>query len=354
MSPYLLELELLWGLEMKKIRFIHFRYLALVLCFSMFTTFNVVQAVDFKEFPEANELIDEIVDEHGLSRNRVTAIVTDANYQESIIKAITRPAEKLPWYRYRTIFISNSSIDRGVKFWNQHADILQRAENEYGVDASVIVAIIGIETRYGTYMGKHRIIDSLLTLTLGYPRRSEFFKKEFIEFLKLSQEEKLDPFTAKGSYAGAMGIPQFISSSYRHFAVDFNANGQKDLLTEVDDAIGSVANYLKVHGWQHKAPIYDELKAPNLATLDRLKTKSLKPDRTYQELNESGITFASLQAPAENEKLGVVKLESNLDTFVYNAGFENFYVITKYNRSSLYATAVAELAALISASRIGG
>ena len=339
---------------MKKNRFFHFHYLVLVLCFSVFTTFGDAQAVDFNEFPEVNDLIDEIVDVHGLSRNRVTAIVTDANYQDSIIRAITRPAEKMPWYRYRPIFISKSSIDRGVKFWNRHEDILKRAEDEFGVDASIIVAIIGIETRYGTYMGKHRIIDSLLTLTLGYPRRSEFFKKEFIEFLKLSEEEKLDPFTAKGSYAGAMGIPQFISSSYRHYAVDFNANGQKDLLTEVDDAIGSVANYLKVHGWQYKAPIYDELKAPDLAALDRLKTKSLKPDRTYEELNDSGISLVTLQAPTENEKLGVVKLESNLDTFVYNAGFENFYVITKYNRSSLYATAVAELAALITASRIGG
>ncbi len=338
---------------MKQNRFAHIYSLVFVLCFGLSATLNVAFAVDFEKFPDARVIIDEIVNEHGLDRNRVTAIVTDANYQDSIIEAITRPAEAMPWYRYRSIFISKSSIDRGVKFWDRYADTLQRAEDEFGVDAEVIVAIIGVESRYGTYTGKHRIIDSLLTLALGYPRRSQFFGKEFIEFLKLSEEEKIDPFTAKGSYAGAMGIPQFISSSYRHYAVDFNGNGKRNLITEFDDAIGSVANYLKLHGWQHDEAIYDQLQASDVATLERYKTKSLKPKHSYQELHESGISLTSKQLPVGTEKLGVVKLETNLDTFIYNAGFKNFYVITKYNRSPLYATVVAELANLIAASRTG-
>ena len=312
---------------------------------------TVVQAIDLEQYPQAKQIIDEIVEEHGVNRARVEAIVADAAYQENIIKAITRPAERMPWHRYRPIFVTDSNVDRGVRYWERHAETLQKAEEEFGVDAEIIVAIIGVETRYGKITGKHRIIDSLLTLTLGYPRRSEFFKSEFIEFLKLSQEEKLDPFTAKGSYAGAMGIPQFISSSYRNYAVDFNGNGHKNLLTETADAIGSVANYLKRHGWKLDAPIYDRLETDDVAALANLKTTGLKPKLTFEQVRASGAALVSGLVVEDDEKVGVIELEISEQNFVYNLGFKNFYVITTYNRSYLYASAVAELATRIASQR---
>ncbi len=305
-------------------------------------------AVDFNEHPEAEKLVAEITREHGLDQAWVEAVIRDAKYDESIIKAITRPAEKFPWYRYRPIFVTQSSAKRGRDFWNRNEATLQQAQDKYGVDAAVIVAIIGVETRYGKITGRHRVIDSLTTLILGYPRRSEFFKKELIEFLKLTEEENLNPFFIRGSYAGAMGIPQFISSSYRNYAVDFNNNQTRNLLTETDDAIGSVANYLKVHGWIPNAPVFSPLISVNEEQVSANATDGLKTDRTYGDLVLAGIITNTEIGIEDDQSVGVVKLETEEGKFEYRAAFSNFYVITAYNRSTLYAMAVAELARLIS------
>ena len=318
----------------------------------LFVSSTLAQAVDFEEYPEAAELIKEIVSEHGFKEAWVEAIVRDAVFQKDIIEAISRPAEKeFPWYRYKSIFVTQSRADLGVAFWERNKEVVAKAEKVYGVDGAVIVAIIGVETHYGRITGRHRVIDSLVTLTLGFPRRSEFFKKEFIAFLKLVDEEGLDPMIVKGSYAGAMGIPQFISSSYRHYAVDFNENGQRDLLAEPHDAIGSVANYLKKHGWKTNQQIYADLHSTSADALEKIVTKGLNNDRTYSELIDSDITLIpEIEADADLN-VGVIKFETKAGVFIYRAGFPNFYVITKYNRSPLYAMAVAELANLIDSKR---
>ena len=325
------------------------RYAWFVLC-CLVLNISVASAVDFDEYPAALDLVAELSADTGLDPAWVEAIVRDSVYSESIIKAITKPAEKFPWHRYQPLFVTESSADIGVKFWNRHAEDLQRAEQEYGVDAAVIVAIIGVETRYGKITGRHRVIDSLVTLVLGYPRRKEFFQKELAEFIKLTEEEKLDPFEIRGSYAGAMGIPQFISSSYRNYAVDFNTNKQRDLLTETADAIGSVANYLREHGWRAGGQLFAHVEASQ-GKLELNRTKGLETDRTFSAISDQVALVDFDGAVSADTKIGVVKLEEKSGGFDYRIAFSNFYVITKYNRSTLYAMAVAELSQLISSKR---
>ena len=315
-------------------------------------TVDSAYSVDFEKYPAAADLVSEITQQTGLSEKWVESIVREADFKDAIIESITRPAEKkFPWYRYRPIFIYDEGIELGVKFWNTHAETLERAQQEYGVDASIIVAIIGVETRYGRITGRHRVIDSLITIALGYPRRSEFFAKQFGEFLQLCDEEGLNPLLIKGSYAGAMGIPQFISSSYRVFAVDFNENGRRDLLTETDDAIGSVANYLEKNGWSKDGQVYLEINSNNTADLAQIASTKLKPGITYGELKTMGAEVDSEVELVPDQKLGVIGYETEPDVFIYRAGLPNFYAITTYNRSTLYAMAVAELAQHIANAR---
>ena len=340
---------------MPNVRFSSFwAKLSLLVGLSVTWCFFVVDkasAVDFEEYPAAKDLISELTTDSGLDSVWVEAIVRDAVYTESIIKAITRPAEKFPWHRYRKIFISDSNAKLGVKFWNTHEKTLKRAEEEFGVDAAIIVAIIGVETRFGKITGRHRVIDSLVTLVLGYPKRKEFFQKELAEFIRLADEENLNVFDVRGSYAGAMGIPQFISSSYRHYAVDFNGNQRRDLLTETADAIGSIGNYLSRHGWLVGEPIFTSLTLKGANNVELVPTKGLKTDRTFGEIADR-VKLLDQQSTIEPEQnIGVVKLETEVDQFEYRVAFPNFYVITTYNRSNLYAMAVTELAKLISAKR---
>ena len=312
---------------------------------------NTASAVDFEEYPAAKDLVAELSTDSGLDSAWVEAIVRDSVYMESIIKAITRPAEKFPWHRYRKIFITDSNAELGVNFWNRHEKTLTRAENEFGVDAAIIVAIIGVETRFGRITGRHRVIDSLVTLVLGYPRRKEFFQKELAEFIRLADEENLNVFDVKGSYAGAMGIPQFISSSYRNYAVDFNGNQRRDLLTETADAIGSIGNYLSRHGWSAGGPIFTSLTLKDANNVELVPTSGLKTDRTFGEIAEQAKLPDQKLTIEPEQNIGVVKLETKADQFEYRLAFPNFYVITTYNRSTLYAMAVTELANLISAKR---
>ena len=314
---------------------------------------GIAYSVDFEKYPEAAELVDVLVEQTGLDREMIESIVREADFKEDIIEAITRPAEKkFPWYRYKPIFIYDEGIELGVQFWDKHEETLARAQEEYGVHPSIIVAIIGVETRYGRITGRHRVIDSQVTIALGYPRRSEFFTKQLGEFLQLCAEEGLDPLKIKGSYAGAMGIPQFISSSYRVFAVDFNSNGRRDLLTETDDAIGSVGNYLEKNGWIKGGPVYADLESDNSDALKEISSNQLKPERTYGELEAIGAKSGSRMKLGSKQKLGVIEYETEPDVFIYRAGLPNFYAITTYNRSTLYAMAVAELAEHISEARL--
>lgn len=338
---------------MRAVRFNSAKFQKSVAMWLVFVCFCVTTraglAVDFTKHPAAPDLISELSEDHDLDKAWVDAIVRDAVYKQSIIDAITRPAEKFPWHRYRKIFVTSANADQGVIFWDKNSDTLQRAQQTFGVDPAVIVAIIGVETRFGKITGRHRVIDSLVTLVLGYPKRKEFFQKELAEFIKLAEEENLNPFEIRGSYAGAMGIPQFISSSYRHYAIDFNANQQRNLLTETADAIGSVANYLKKHGWQSGGEVFATLTPKDLENANLAPTSGLKTDRTFGDIANLATIAEIGKEVSQDQQIGIVKLETKEDEIEYRVAFPNFYVITKYNRSNLYAMAVAELAGLISA-----
>ncbi len=299
------------------------------------------RALDIDQHPELAAIVDRVVAEHGLDRGTVEGWISAAEYKDSIIKAITRPAEALPWHRYRALFITDGSIDNGVKFVNAHRETLRRASETYGVDPYIIAAIIGIETRYGTVTGNHRIIDALATLTVGYPRRSEFFGKELGEYLVLASANGIDPLAAKGSYAGAIGIPQFMPSSYRHYSVDFDGDGFDNLVDNFEDAIGSVANYLARHKWRSGEPVVALLgRGSEDKLLDELRTTGLKPKVGISKLDVRGLDIKPGQ---EGWMVGVVRMELE-DGFDYRVGYHNFFVITTYNRSQNYAMVAYDLA----------
>ena len=206
--------------------------------------------------PAASALIDELVEEQGFDRGELQQVFASAERQQTILEAIARPAEKTkPWHEYRNIFLTDKRERQGREFFAQHRATLARAEHETGVPAEIIVAIIGVETYYGRITGSYRVIDALSTLAFDYPRRSTFFTKELKNYLQLTHEQGFDPLAMKGSYAGAMGYGQFMPSSYRSYAVDFDDDGQIDIWNNPVDAIGSVANYFKRHGWRPGEPV---------------------------------------------------------------------------------------------------
>ena len=299
-------------------------------------------AVPLAEHPPLQTLVDELVSKDGFERAPVERLFAGATFQQSIIDAITRPAEKMPWYRYRPIFMTEQRIAGGVEFWRAHADLLARAERDHGVPASVITAIIGVETRYGAVTGRYRAIDALTTLTVAGLPRSAFFGRELRELLLLGREEQMDLAAVSGSYAGALGLPQFIPSSYRAYAVDFDGDGRRDLLGSPADAIGSVANYLRRHGWQAGQPI--SAAAVVAPTATGLASADLKPTLTLSQLRQRGVTAESNAGPAS--KAALIRLDAEHGD-EYHLGFDNFYAITRYNHSPLYAMAVTQLAAAI-------
>ena len=293
----------------------------------------------FADHPEVKGFIEEMVERHGMDRQELRSLFADAQLRDDILKAISRPAESKPWHEYRPIFLTKSRIDGGVAFWNEHADILERVEKAFGVDAQVIVAIIGVETRYGGNTGSYRVIDALSTLAFEYPPRAKFFRSELEHFLLLTQEERVDRLEARGSYAGAMGHGQFISSSYRNFSVDFDGDGRRDLWNSREDIIASVANYLSVHGWKLGSPVVERV-APEGIPAEALTGAGIKPSLAVGDLQAAGIR--STQAPGKDTLAALVTLEQK-DGPEYWLGFNNFYVITRYNRSPLYAMAVYQL-----------
>lgn len=292
------------------------------------------------ERAEVQEFIRDVAQRNDLNQNTVAGWFRTLTPQEHILKAISTPAEHtLTWREYRPIFLGEQRIREGSRFLNTHKETLQRAEDTYGVPAEIITAIIGVETFYGKHTGKHGALESLATLAFDYPRRSKFFTSELEEFLILSSEEGWDPLERRGSYAAAMGFPQFISSSYRAYAVDFDGDDKRDLINNVVDAIGSVGNYLSIHGWQTGEPIADRWRTTNanageVATLDNDK---LKPDVSAETLSKLGFA-ASAEGPVSVMQLNG---KNSRETWV---GYKNFYVITRYNHSRLYAMAVMQLA----------
>jgi len=302
---------------------------------------TALSAQDFPpQNPEIEAFIGKMVAEHHFSREELEALFDKVEHQPGIIEAITRPAESKPWYQYRPIFVTEKRIRDGVAFWQQNEQLLARAEESYGVPAHIIVAIIGVETFYGRQKGGYRVIDALATLGFDYPPRSDFFRGQLEQFLLMAREEQRDPLTFLGSYAGAMGMPQFIPSSFRSFAVDFDEDGHRDLWDNRADIIGSVANYFARHHWQQGGAIASRATIRG-KTPQALLDKGISPSIPIATLKAEGVTIqAALPADAE---AALIALESRPGEQEYWVTLDNFYVITRYNHSPLYAMAVYQL-----------
>lgn len=312
---------------------------AIAITFAALFSFQA-EALDLAQHGKIQALVDELVSDHQYDRGQLEQLFGRVELQPRVIELIKRPAERLSWDRYRKIFISDTRINGGVKFWRENKAVLQRAETKYGVPTAVIVAIIGVETGYGSNMGSFPVIGSLTTLSLQYPRRSKFFSSELKKFLLLVREEQLDPLSTKGSYSGAIGIPQFMPSSYRAYAVDFSKDGRRDLVGNSQDAIGSVANYLAQHKWAEGGPIVDDVKYTGPA-VPQFQSKEYSPKSTLADMQKVGVRVNG--GHVGNTRASLVNLADNEEDPLYRAVFHNFYVITKYNRSLWYAMAVYEL-----------
>ena len=306
-----------------------------------------VMASDYSDRPEAKAFVERMVKEHKFDKAYIEEVLAQAEKKPAILESIARPAEKTkPWHEYKAIFLTPTRIEGGVKFWQDHAEILSGVEKEYGVPAEIIVSIIGVETRYGTYMGNYRVVDALATLGFDYPRRGVFFTKQLEEFFLLTREQNQDPLIFKGSYAGAMGFGQFIPSSYRSFAIDYDGDGFADIWTNKKDAIASVANYFKAHGWQTGAPIAERAsRAANFP--DKMINNKSRPKTSAAELSKLGFSPVSRKKVSAKPAVALKYVAQKGDE--YWLGYNNFYVITRYNRSQLYALAVYQLSQEIAA-----
>lgn len=300
-----------------------------------------VASGDYGDHAAARQLVDELVAERGLERDVLLAVLAEARRQDSILEAISRPAEKVkPWHEYREIFLTERREREGREFMARHRDTLDRAEAETGVPAEIIAAIIGVETFYGRIAGSHRVIDALATLAFDYPRRSVFFSKELKNYLILTAEQDIDPLSLKGSYAGAMGYGQFMPSSYRSYAVDFDDDGRIDIWQNPVDAIGSVANYFKAHGWRPDETVVVAARASGEAPEDWFNA-GLAPERTVKAFSKAGIKPVE---PVDPQVLATAMKFELEDGHEYWLGLHNFYVITRYNHSAMYAMSVYQLA----------
>lgn len=308
------------------------------LCLAVVTT---SAWADYADHARAQAFVDSMVEEHGFAREPLRDLLAETERRESILAAIAAPAERVrAWHEYRPIFITDERVAKGVAFWREHREALARAQDEYGVPAQVIVAIIGVETNYGGNMGGYRVMDALATLAFDYPPRSPFFTRELEHYLLLAREQEREPLAQKGSYAGAMGYGQFMPSSYRAYAVDFDGDGRVDIWGNINDAVGSVANYFASHGWRSEQPVAIRARTEK----DFSGTEGLNsiqpPTTALDEWRNRGVVPI---APMGDERAAtLVRLEGDHGE-EYWFGFHNFYVITRYNRSHMYAMATYQL-----------
>ncbi|GAA0417381.1 lytic murein transglycosylase B [Cocleimonas flava] len=294
---------------------------------------------NYTSYPAMQQLIERMV-QKGFDRNYLHQIFSRVQRDERILELVSSPAEGKPWHKYRPIFITEDRINSGVNFWKRHEKAITAASKQYGVDPEYIVAIIGVETFYGRNTGKHKVLRSLTTLAMDFPPREKFYTSELEHYLELMKEEGIrDPNILTGSYAGAMGLGQFISSSYRNFAVDFNQDGHTDLW-HPEDAIGSVANYFSRHGWKSNGNVTVPARILGNLYAKIVNTKAIKPAHTMQILQQHGVeplgNFSS-------EKVSLLQLQG-LQGYEYWITGDNFYAITRYNHSPKYAMAIFQLA----------
>jgi len=300
---------------------------------------------DYQGREDVSAFVKRIAAGSAYSEQELAELFGQVKKQEHLFALLDKPAEKeLEWYQYRPIFVKDKRISRGVEFWRQHRELLAEVSEKTGVPEEIIVAIIGVETYYGIYKGKDPVFDSLVTLAFDYPRRAKFFASELEHFLLLAKEQGFDVRSLRGSYAGAMGMPQFIASSYRSYAVDFDGDGQTNLFDSIPDIAGSVANYFVKHGWQRGGRVARPLVAVENNSVQSLKP-GMKPSYRWVELKQNGL--ASRFEIDDETKVALIMLQQP-DHPEYWAGFQNFYVITRYNHSELYAMAVYQLAKRIS------
>jgi membrane-bound lytic murein transglycosylase B len=292
--------------------------------------------------PEVATFIDEMTRDHGFERPKLEALFREAEAKQAILDAISRPAERtIPWHEYRGRFLTEKRIHEGADFWLAHREKLARIEDD-GI-ASAVVGILGVETSFGRITGRYRVLDALATLAFDFPPRAPFFRDELKEFLILTREEAVDPRAALGSYAGAMGAPQFISSSYRKYAVDADGDGQRNLWNSWSDVVGSVANYLAAFGWRRGEPVLATAALED-DDLSRFDVSKLELNETVGSLKDKKVRFET-RLPDDAPAMLIVA--QGKDGPVYRVGFNNFFVITRYNRSTMYAMAVHDLGAAV-------
>ena len=325
--------------------FLYVRLLPSIFLILLPADFTVAE--DYYQRDDVKAYIDRMVAMHAFDRADLEQKFKAAVKQERAIAAMDRPAEAKPWPEYREIFITPLRISGGVMFWSRYKDFLEKAEAEFGVPASLIVAIIGVETFYGRNTGSFPVFSTLVTLGFDYPRRADFFKRELSEFLLLCrQESTLQCDKLKGSYAGAMGTGQFISSSYRSYAIDFDSDGVRDLWNSRADAIGSVANFIKRHGWVSQKPVgvYVEIDGSDY---ESLLNKKFQPWLSVADLKQRNIELQNFEP--QEPVFSLFKFENENQSLAPKiwVGYNNFYVITRYNHSHRYAMVVHQLSQLI-------
>jgi len=291
-------------------------------------------AASYGERPEVKAFIRNMVERHGFVEDELSALFARVERAEPVLQAILPQAQVMPWRDYRAQFVNDKRIAGGAEFWQAHRGALARAQKQFGVPPEIIVAIIGVETRYGRNTGRWRVVDALTTLAFDYPPRASFFRNELEHYLLLARDNGFDVFEVRGSYAGAIGIPQFMPGSARAYAVDFDGDGTIDLRNSAVDAIGSVANFLRQHGWRRGAPV--QIRARTSGEAWRSYVGGFEPKHSLAELVEAGVK------PAASPDVRVALIDLGPER---RLGLQNFYVLTRYNRSALYAAAVADLAA---------
>ena len=311
-------------------------FLCALLAFGLEPAFGI----DIKR-TEVKQFIAHMSDSYGFKKRALRKLLKSANSQPAILDAMGKPAEKAKlWYEYRPIFINERRIREGTEFWMAHRQALDQASIKSGVAPEYLAAILGVETYYGRLTGNYRVLDALVTLSFDYPPREKFFREELEQFLLLTRDAHLDPNTLKDSYAGAMGAPQFMPSNYRRYAVDADANGRIDLWNDWPDVCASVGNYLKEHGWNAGEPVLAEATVTPEKAAD-LDGRKLALSETVGSLAAKGVSFEGPLAP---EAPAILIAADELDGVHWRVGYNNFFVITRYNHSALYAMAVYELA----------
>ena len=301
-----------------------------------------VATTGFNANPNVQAFIDYQVKHNGFSRNELLSFFDNVAYKGNIINIMDRPGTSNPWYKFREGNAGAAKISGGQRFYQQHRQVIDQAARQYGVPAEIIVAIIGIETNYGRNTGSFRVADALATLAFEYPRRSEFFQKELNELLLMSREEREDPLSFTGSYAGAMGLPQFMPSSYRKWAVDSDGDNHRNIWGSIPDVAASVANYMKAHGWQSGGKVVVPVSLSITPELQAVIDEKTELKYSVGQLRKMGVT--PMQTVADHERAILFRLETSPGVYEYFIGLHNFYIIWQYNHSRMYVTAVRDIA----------